>query len=239
MPGKCLVVPTEKLISSGLIEGSYAGKVIFKKMSKTKTSLIYQIVEKYGKYRQRHGRGGVEKNPLFQQLIMYAFVLNGKKFLVYQRDTTGKHSDSRLSGKVSVGIGGHMDPTDLTLEDSLWRELDEEAEIVVDGSSAFFRNVKGQLNISLMKKLISIEPVGILKDGRDEVGMVHLGIICMIKPKKNNVEFRLKTGEEAAKFSFVTLSEYENMTADKSVVPEGWTEIVVNKVIKPALRHSL
>jgi len=60
---------------------------------------------------------------------MYTLTLKDGRVLVYQRDTTGEHSDKRLSGKISVGIGGHMDPTNLSLENSLWRELDEETEI--------------------------------------------------------------------------------------------------------------
>ena len=82
-------------------------------------------------------------------------------------------------------------------------------EIKVGNNPVSFRDDSGQLDIEAMKRLIDIEPVGLLKDGRDDVGIVHLGIICKITTREQNVEMGLKTGEEAVNFSYLTYSEYE------------------------------
>jgi len=82
-------------------------------------------------------------------------------------------------------------------------------EIKVGNNPVSFRDDSGQLDIEAMKRLIDIEPVGLLKDGRDDVGMVHLGIICKITTREQNVEMGLKTREEAVNFSYSTYSEYE------------------------------
>ena len=169
---------------------------------------------------------------------MYAFAIKNDRVLVYQRDTTGQHSDSRLTGKISVGIGGHMDPTDLSLEDSLWREVDEEAEVVMDGQVLSFRTGLGELNIDSMREVIEITPMGMIKDGRDSVGAVHLGVACMVAPRKENVEIRLKTGEEAVHYSYLTLDDYDKMISSDQVVPEGWTEMVIRHEIRPLLSSS-
>lgn len=49
-----------------------------------------------------------------------------------------KTNEERLAGKVSLGVGGHMEPSDGSRMDALYRELDEETIATIDGHPEIF-----------------------------------------------------------------------------------------------------
>jgi predicted NUDIX family phosphoesterase len=56
-------------------------------------------------------RAEVEDNPEFLQVIPYSCVFGwSPRILVYRR--TKKGNESRLHGKLSIGVGGHINPVD-------------------------------------------------------------------------------------------------------------------------------
>jgi predicted NUDIX family phosphoesterase len=56
-------------------------------------------------------RAEVEDNPEFLQVIPYSYVFGwSPRILVYRR--TKKGNESRLHGKFSIGVGGHINPID-------------------------------------------------------------------------------------------------------------------------------
>ena len=72
-----------------------------------------------------------EKDPNFRQIIPYVLVHYGDKYLAATRHQT--QGEVRLHGKMSIGIGGHINPVDGELADlldaGLRRELSEELNI--------------------------------------------------------------------------------------------------------------
>ncbi|MFQ5452543.1 MAG: hypothetical protein ACE5DQ_03210, partial [Candidatus Paceibacterota bacterium] len=141
---ECFVLSREDLVQSGFIEQS-GGKAFYRKIkSFSELKKILRVARDKGEYREREGKKGVEKDPTFQQLIMYGYVVRSDgKFLVYERGGVERYDEERLAGKVAVGIGGHMEPTDLSIPKSLYRELTEEAEIVADGEVMNFSRGDG------------------------------------------------------------------------------------------------
>ena len=103
-------------------------------------------------------RPAAEDDPSYKQIIPY--VVLTQKGQVFSTRRLNKGGESRLHGKVSIGIGGHINPVDETdrrsvLMKGLERELDEEVYIQRRGE---------------------LVPRGFINDDGNGVGAVHLGL---------------------------------------------------------------
>lgn len=110
-------------------------------------------------------RSIAEMDLSFKQVIPYAILHAQGEFLVYER--TVKQGESRLHNRLSLGVGGHINPIDENGSDpifsTLMREMAEEVFI----------------NIVNGPKLI-----GFINDDNSEVGKVHLGVAFIIEVEK-------------------------------------------------------
>jgi len=168
----------------------------------------------------------IEKKPEFKQPIMYGVIVNNEgRFLVYQRGEAG-YDEARLRKKISIGIGGHVNPQDRTIPDSFYREIDEEIKISYNGEV-----VNLAANRREIKKYVQVRVCGLVNDERDAVGKVHLGIVCKVMPKPN-VVIEVKQGE-AVGSEFLSYEEYQEKVKNREFEPEGWTELVVDALLKP------
>ncbi len=99
-----------------------------------------------------------EDSPEYKQLIAYALFMYEGKVLAYAR--TNKGGEARLHDKLSVGIGGHINPIDgiaesiRTYEEGVEREIRE--ELSFEGSAK--QRIFALINVY-----------------RNAVGKVHLG----------------------------------------------------------------
>ena len=105
-------------------------------------------------------RSEAENNPNFKQIIPYVIFVKGQRgkemILGYQRSKKG--GEGRLHGKLSIGIGGHMNDGDENFVMAVERERNEE----VRGAE----KSKAQI-------------VALLNDDSNEVGQVHLGVVLI------------------------------------------------------------
>ena len=100
-------------------------------------------------------RAEAEEQPAFKQIIPYVILRQGDKIFVTRR--LNKGGEARLHGKISIGVGGHINPVDEQgdmLMKGLWREIHEEVELHSHG------------------ELCSC---GFINDDSNSVGSVHLG----------------------------------------------------------------
>lgn len=100
-----------------------------------------------------------ENDPSFKQVIPYLYIQHEEEFLLYVR--TKKQTETRLHEKMSLGIGGHINPIDEVskediINEALKRELSEEIDIPIVTAPAF---------------------MGFINDDLSEVGSVHLGLV--------------------------------------------------------------
>lgn len=109
-----------------------------------------------------------EEDANFKQLIGYVVVCSQGKILTYTRGKSG--GESRLHAKLSIGVGGHINPLDATgscgLETyraALLRELKEELHLPHDIDPA------------------KLECLGVINDDSNSVGKVHLGIVHLLQ----------------------------------------------------------
>lgn len=149
-------------------------------------------------------RPQAEGDPGYRQIIPYVLLCRNGEIFATRR--LNKGGEARLHGKLSVGIGGHINPVDETdrekvLLRGLERELTEEVRIEKAG------------------KLV---PRGVINDDSNAVGSVHLGL-CFTMAVEGEVSVR-----ETEKLSgaFLTLPALRAQWDDM----ETWTQIAIKGI---------
>ncbi len=120
-------------------------------------------------------RAAAEEDPSHKQLIPYCIFRCGDRILHYTRGKAG--GESRLHAKISVGVGGHVNPIDTgggrtgadAYHAAVTREIEEELDLPEDHQH----------------KIIAL-----LNDESNPVGQVHLGIVHLIELKSDDVKSR-------------------------------------------------
>ena len=123
-------------------------------------------------------RSQMEKDPSYKQLIPYVIMSHDGKYLSYVR---GKRAgETRLVGNRSIGIGGHINPTDdmplfnTDFYETYLAAVDREVAEEVSVETGHTNHI-----------------VALLNDESNEVGSVHLGIVhywALDEPKVNKRE---------------------------------------------------
>lgn len=146
-------------------------------------------------------RPTAEHSPQYKQIIPYVAICHGDS--VYLLERTTKQTESRLHHKLSLGIGGHVNPDVPTLVGGLQKELDEEV------------HVEGDYEIHF---------AGILNDDTTDVGRVHLGAVYVLESESNDVTVR-ETDKMIG--SWVKRSELAALRERM----ETWSQIVYDEII--------
>jgi predicted NUDIX family phosphoesterase len=110
-------------------------------------------------------RDQAERQPAWKQIIPYCVVNQGDRTLLLRRRSKG--GEARLHDKLSIGVGGHINPIDLgdsagarsLIDAAARREIQEELD------------VRGSFELSL---------VGFINDDSNPVGAVHLGLVFSV-----------------------------------------------------------
>lgn len=149
-------------------------------------------------------RPTAEVSPQYKQIIPYVLIRHDGSYFLLQR--TQKQTESRLHHKLSLGIGGHINPDTPELFDGLHKELEEEVDVAGDYDLTF---------------------AGILNDDTTDVGKVHLGAVYVLDAHDRNVTVR-----ETEKMSGRWVPREE--LAQHREAMESWSQIVFDAVIAPS-----
>lgn len=146
-------------------------------------------------------RPTAEKSPQYKQIIPYVIIRHAGSYYLLQR--TPKQTEARLHHKLSLGIGGHINPDTPELLDGLHKELEEEVHVAGDYDLTF---------------------AGILNDDTTEVGSVHLGVVYVLDAHDANVTVR-ETDKMTGRWASVDeLRELRERM-------ETWSQIVYDALI--------
>lgn len=154
-------------------------------------------------------RRHAEIDPSMKQIIPYCVVTRGERVFLMRRLETG--AESRLRGKRSIGVGGHINPVDGTtavddvVEAGMRRELEE--EVVIDGPWY------GHL-------------VGLLNDDSTEVGSVHLGLVYTVDATG---DVRVRETEHL-EGSFADAAEVRELCTSDRDSFESWSALVIDRL---------
>jgi len=112
-------------------------------------------------------RPQLEEMPSFRQIIPYVALKVGDRFVKYTRTPAG--GEARLHGRVSIGLGGHIDLPDVAFAGDhidLIRTLDGAARREVDEELAGVQVARRRW-------------AGLLVDNDTPVGRVHVGVVAV------------------------------------------------------------
>jgi predicted NUDIX family phosphoesterase len=120
-------------------------------------------------------RAAAEEDPNHKQLIPYCIFRCGDRVLHYTRGKAG--GESRLHAKISVGVGGHVNPID--------------TDAGRTGSDAYHAAVTREIEEELdLPEEHTHRIIALLNDESNSVGQVHLGIVHLIDLKSDAVASR-------------------------------------------------
>lgn|ERR1035437_3194891 len=151
-------------------------------------------------------RAAAENDPSHKQLIPYCIFRHGDRILHYTRGKSG--GESRLHAKLSVGVGGHVNPVDTdagrsgpdTYHAAVTREIEEELELPGKHPHRI---------------------IALLNDDSNPVGQVHLGIVHLVDLDSDDVRSR----EDAlAELAFSPLSELSGPLFERL---ETWSQLCI------------
>jgi predicted NUDIX family phosphoesterase len=155
-------------------------------------------------------RSLAEKNPDYKQLIPYVIMSFDGKYLSYVR---GKRAgETRLVGHRSIGIGGHINPSD---DMPLFNADFNETYL-----AAVHREVAEEVSVETR---YSNQIVALLNDESNEVGSVHLGIVHYWALNGPSVD---KREQMITQMAFMTLTELQKV---KDTM-ETWSGICVDNL---------
>ncbi len=117
-------------------------------------------------------RDAMETDPHFKQLIPYVIIESNGRWLSYSRGRSA--NESRLHALQSLGIGGHVDDTDVGSESG-----SSVPTSTGDHRAAYEAAVRREIleEVDLPGVWLRIQPIGLINDDRSKVGQVHLGIV--------------------------------------------------------------
>lgn len=154
-------------------------------------------------------RPRAEQDSSFKQIIPYTVMVHGDDVLLLQRKQAG--GEARLHGKLSIGVGGHINPVDgdegsCVLEAGCRRELDE--ELCID--TAYTLEAKGAIN-----------------DESGDVGSVHFGLVYVARCATADVAIR---ETEQLSGSFVPRAELLRLATEEGERFETWSTLIIERL---------
>lgn len=159
-------------------------------------------------------RAAAEDDPSHKQLIPYCVFRCGGRILHYTRGKSG--GESRLHAKVSVGVGGHVNPVDTgggktgpdAYHAAVTREIEEEL---------------------ILPEKHQHQIIALLNDDSNPVGSVHLGIVHLVDLESDNVASR----EDA--LTDMRFSPLEELNGVRYEELETWSQFCIRHLAESGL----
>lgn len=161
-------------------------------------------------------RDEIEENPGWRQIIPYVVLTHADQILVYRRPDKNV-GDERLRGKMSCGVGGHVELADGLkyvdprnwIQRATFREIDE--EIVLSGDD-----------------LRHLRCVGVIRDDSNAVGQCHLGIVYHC-PVRQPAEVKSNSAE-VIDLAWIDAVDFLTVTQSPDSPFESWSHIVARNL---------
>ncbi|MEO6709958.1 MAG: hypothetical protein ABI054_08200 [Planctomycetota bacterium] len=168
-------------------------------------------------------RSHAESNPNLKQVIPYTVVVRGGEVFLLRRLSKG--GEARLANKLSIGVGGHINPEDATAAVNPDGSLTHSP---IDNGSR--REIAEEIHISGETQLAR---VGVLNDDSNPVGAVHVGLVQLMV-----VEGDVRVREEdLLEGRFVSPEEMMRLS-DQGANFESWSKILVERLPELLTAHA-
>ena len=160
-------------------------------------------------------RAVAEETPAWKQPIPYCVVCRGDEVFCVQ-GLSGQ-GEARLHGKISIGIGGHVEPVDEQgpgiLARATLRELAEELSLDPD-----------------IRDSLAPRCVGILNDDSNAVGEVHVGLVHLVQVPVETPDTAIRVREtEKMRGGFRGVAGADRLWHDASLL-ESWSALLLDAI---------
>jgi len=145
-------------------------------------------------------RNIAENDETLRQLIPYVLMRQQGKFLLLRR--TKKQQERRLHGKLSLGVGGHINLNDGSTP---WQ--------------AFLKGMEREIHEEVNVEVLQLSYMGLLNDTSSPVSRVHVGLVYLAE-----VRFLGLNEPDMFDFWFVDLTEIEQRREEL----EGWSKLALD-----------
>lgn len=123
-----------------------------------------------------------ERTPTLKQIIPYTLVTRGEEVLLLQRTKGG--GETRLHDKLTLGVGGHVNPVDAI-------------EVNEDGGESRLRDpLPAATRREVMEEELIVEgatrltTLGLINDDSNPVGAVHVGLVQVLELLDGDAQIR-------------------------------------------------
>ena len=161
---------------------------------------LFRLVAEHGHFAPRDE---AEEDPGLKQIIPYGVLLFSREVFLMKR--TRKGGEARLHERVTLGVGGHVNPVD---------SMDGDLKNAI--GKAFERELNEEL---VVETPFQSEALGLLNDDSNSVGRVHLGVVYRIDLDAPRV--RVKEAH-SLRGSFVPVESLESYTEHM----ETWSQLL-------------
>lgn len=163
------------------------------------TANISRIVHRIYEYHTYIDRDTAEYSREYKQIIPYAILRNGNSFFLTKR--LSAQTEKRLHGMYSIGLGGHINPSE-----------EKENNVIIAGLK---RELYEEVGV---EDVTDCRCVGVLNDCSTEVSNYHIGLVYIID---TNMEVNIK---ETSKMTGQWVSSNEIGQIFDNL--ETWSQIV-------------
>lgn len=164
------------------------------------TDKIDPIISTIMEHQEYMTRSIAETDESYKQIIPYLIFTHNNKYFVMQRKATA--SEQRLAGKLSLGIGGHMQQQDMTSNNIIdWVQREFEEEVSYEGT-------------------LRITTLGILNDDSSKVGKVHLGLVLLAHGDNDNIAIKDEHKSGYLMTKAECMERYDSM--------ESWSQMILD-----------
>jgi predicted NUDIX family phosphoesterase len=179
-------------------------------------------------------RDYAERTPTLQQIIPYTLVLRGEDLLLLQRTKGG--GETRLHNKLSIGVGGHVNPVDAIHPGSDEDGAKGAASRICDPLPAATRRevLEEELIVTGQTRLT---PIGLLNDDTNAVGAVHVGLVQVLEVLEGDAQIR---EVDQLCGDFVTKSQLRQKLEEGANF-ETWSSLLVpelNRILESLAGHT-
>lgn len=161
-------------------------------------------------------RAYAERTPSLKQVIPYSVVECDGSILLLRRLAAG--GEARLHDKLSIGVGGHINPEDLQHGSADGSPAGRRDPI----SAGSAREIAEELEV---KGEYKVRRFGILNDDSNAVGAVHVGVVQVVTVQ-GTVGIREKDQLEG---SLVSLEELTKLHAEGANF-ETWSQLLIERL---------
>ena len=166
-------------------------------------------------------RRWAEHDSTLKQIIPYGLVASPAGVFLVKR--LAKGGEKRLHDRLSIGIGGHVNPFDMPASGGLaqGRPIDGEGSILDLGAE---RELAEELHFTgPLKRTV----VGFLNDDSNPVGSVHFGVV--FRADSPTVDVRVRE-TDAMEGSFVTREHLLDLNGRNPNPFETWSQFLVEHI---------